>query len=76
MIDLVTPVKINTRRFIDNERTILLDDNDEHHDMENKAEECLKRSESPKLNSSQPRNIIPAGYESDVSGDSDGFELG
>ncbi|KAK2580726.1 hypothetical protein KPH14_011354 [Odynerus spinipes] len=75
VIDLVTPIKKQTRGFIDNERTTVAEDGSGDH-VRNEKNEYHPRSDTLKLNSSPAFTIAPAGYESDLSEDSDGFELG
>ncbi|XP_029049478.2 tudor and KH domain-containing protein homolog [Osmia bicornis bicornis] len=73
-IDLVTPVKDETDRFIENERKLRREDgggdylrngNSNQHD---KSEVQLKIEKASRF--------APAGYESDLSNDSDELELG
>ncbi|XP_076164200.1 tudor and KH domain containing protein papi [Ptiloglossa arizonensis] len=76
-IDLVTPPKVETSRFIENEKKV-------HHEAGG-SDSLLRNGSNGKLNSNsrnpclkinKSSRIAPAGYESDISNDTDEFELG
>lgn len=75
MVDIVTPVKNKTREFINKERIMSPDDGSGDH-MRNGKEESPLRCDSSKLNAPSTVFVAPAGYESELSDDSGGFELG
>ncbi|XP_076663373.1 tudor and KH domain containing protein papi isoform X2 [Andrena cerasifolii] len=65
-IDLVTPAKDETSRFIESERKVSHEDANGQHG----------RPRGSKMRMSKMSQVAPAGYESDLSDDSDELELG
>lgn len=74
-IDLVTPVKDTTSRFIANEIKVHQEDGSGDH-LQNGSRNQCEKFRSPPMKVDRTSRIAPAGYESDLSDVSDDLELG
>ncbi|CAL7951693.1 unnamed protein product [Xylocopa violacea] len=74
-VDLVTPVKEETSRFIETERKVQREDGGGDY-LRNGNRNQYGKSRNPQLKIDRSSRIAPAGYESDLSDDSDELELG
>ncbi|KAG7208623.1 hypothetical protein KM043_014830 [Ampulex compressa] len=74
-IDLVTPVKDETRRFIDNEKKLFRENGSGDQVRNGSAGQEQKRPYE-NLKVDKFANVAPGGYESDLSVDSDELEMG
>ncbi|XP_076239155.1 tudor and KH domain containing protein papi [Calliopsis andreniformis] len=75
-IDLVTPVKDETNRFIENEKKARGEDGGGDYMRNGSSNNQKNRERNSKLKVNKLSQIAPAGYESDLSDDSDELELG
>lgn len=73
-IDLVTPVKDETDRFIENERKLRREDGGGDYLRNGNSNQRDKFDVQLKIGKTS--RFAPAGYESDLSNDSDELELG
>ncbi|CAK9798286.1 Tudor and KH domain-containing protein homolog [Anthophora plagiata] len=74
-IDLVTPVKEETSRFIETERKVHREDGAGDY-LRNGSSNQHGKSKTSQFKISKLSHVAPAGYESDISDDSDELELG
>ncbi|XP_053971961.1 tudor and KH domain-containing protein homolog isoform X1 [Hylaeus volcanicus] len=77
-IDLTTPAKVETSRFIDTEKRAHRDGDSLKNGSSSSSSSNNQRNgfRDPGLKVNKSSLIAPAGYESDISADSDDFELG
>ncbi|XP_031841503.2 tudor and KH domain containing protein papi isoform X1 [Nomia melanderi] len=75
-IDLVTPVKDETARFIDNEKKVPREDGSGDYLRNGSSGHRYDRPHASGFKFNRTQRIAPAGYESDLSNDSDELELG
>ncbi|XP_076618490.1 tudor and KH domain containing protein papi isoform X1 [Colletes latitarsis] len=76
-IDLTTPRKDETSRFIENEKKVQFREEGGGDSLRNgNSSNQYNRSRNSNLQINKSSRILPAGYESDISSDSDDLELG